>query len=43
MRRKTKLFGNDNEEITLPDLDEPNFNEMKELKPSIKDTYSLTL
>ena len=32
---ENKLFSDDNEEITLPDLDEPNFNEMKELKSSI--------
>ena len=36
---ENKLFSDDNEEITSPDLDEPNFNEMKEL---IKDTESLT-
>ena len=38
---ENRLFGDDNKEITSPDLDEPNFNEMKELKSSIKDTYSL--
>ena len=43
MRRKTKLFSNDNEEIALPDLNEPNFNEMKDLKPLTKDICSLTL
>ena len=32
---ENKLFSDDNEEITSPDLDEPNFNEMKELKSSI--------
>ena len=32
---ENKLFSEDNEEITSPDLDEPNFNEMKELKSSI--------
>ena len=26
---ENKLFSDDNEEITSPDLDEPNFNEMK--------------
>ena len=41
-KEKNKLFRDDNE-ITSPDLDEPNFNEMKELKSSIKYTYSWTL
>ena len=41
MRRKT-LFSDYGEDITSPDLAEPNFNEMKELKSSIKDAYSLT-
>ena len=32
---ENKLFSDDNEEITSPDLDETNLNEMKELKSSI--------
>ena len=32
---ENKLFSDDNEEITSPDLGEPYFNEMKELKFSI--------
>ena len=40
---ENKLFSDDNEEITSPDLDEPNFNELKELKSYIKDAESLTL
>ena len=40
---ENKLFS-DNEEITSPDLDKPNCNEMKEFKKSsIKGTYYLTL
>ena len=41
---ENKLFSDNNEEITLPDLDKPNCNEMKEFKKSsIKDTYYLIL
>ena len=41
---ENKLFSDNNEEITSPDLDKPNYNEMKEFKKSsIKDTYYLTL
>ena len=36
---ENKLIGDNNDEITSPDLDEPNFNEIRELKSSIK--YSL--
>ena len=41
---ENKLFSDNNEEITSPDLDKPNCNEMKEFKrSSIKDKYYLTL
>ena len=41
---ENKLFSDNNEEITSPDLDKPNCNEIKEFKKSsIKDTYYLTL
>ena len=36
---ENKLIGDNNDKITSPDLDEPNFNEIRELKSSIK--YSL--
>ena len=38
---ENKLLSDDNEKITSPDLDEPNFNEMKELKSSIYRIQSL--
>ena len=39
-KEENRLFSYDNEEITSPDLDKPNFNEyeMKELNSSINDT-----
>ena len=41
---ENKSFSDNNEEITSPDLDKPNCNEIKEFKTSsIKDTYYLTL
>ena len=33
---ENKSFSDENEDITSPDLDEPNFNEIKDLKSSIK-------
>ena len=38
---ENKLFSDDDEEITSPDLDEPNFNEMKELKSFCRFLLSL--
>ena len=38
---KNRLFSDHNEKITLPDQNEPNFNEMKELNSWIKSTCIL--